>query len=293
MPVTTGPYVFTDDETRRLFSAIDSPADVLLLEQGAGRPGAVQGALRHRAAGLEALHLKPGRRGHRRGDVADPRLQNGQGRTIPITARLAAAQMPTARPRTRPVSHHHLFYSRAAGSPINRGERVCEVPRLPRHDAGIPTSPAAPTALAAPRLAVPNLRRWAANGADLAVMLPYLACCMGYTDLRGTRYYLRLTADAYPTCWPESGPVRLRHPHRPRTSDEPPAHRHRTWRALAGKFFTDYLAGQRSYSPRTIASYRDAIKLLLLWLRDGDTYHRRNYAWRTSTGPGCYGSWTG
>ena len=38
-------------------------------------------------------------------------------------------------------------------------------------------------------------------------------------------------------------------------------------RALA-KFFTDYLAGQRGASPRTIASYRDGLKLLLLWLRD-------------------------
>jgi hypothetical protein len=29
-------------------------------------------------------------------------------------------------------------------------------------------------------------------------MLPYLACYMGHADLRGTQYYLRLTADAYP-----------------------------------------------------------------------------------------------
>jgi integrase/recombinase XerD len=46
--------------------------------------------------------------------------------------------------------------------------------------------------------AVANLRRWAAGGADLSVMLPYLACYMGHADLRGTQYYLRLTADAYP-----------------------------------------------------------------------------------------------
>ena len=43
-----------------------------------------------------------------------------------------------------------------------------------------------------------NLRRWAADNADLAVMLPYLACYMGHADLRGTQCYLRLTADAYP-----------------------------------------------------------------------------------------------
>jgi integrase/recombinase XerD len=45
---------------------------------------------------------------------------------------------------------------------------------------------------------ITSLRRWAAEGADLAVMLPYLACYMGHADLRGTQYYLRLTADAYP-----------------------------------------------------------------------------------------------
>lgn len=34
------------------------------------------------------------------------------------------------------------------------------------------------------------------------------------------------------------------------------------------KFFTDYLAGQRAASPRTVASYRDAMKLLLTWFKD-------------------------
>ena len=29
-------------------------------------------------------------------------------------------------------------------------------------------------------------------------MLPYLCAYMGHADLRGTQYYLRLTADAYP-----------------------------------------------------------------------------------------------
>ena len=46
--------------------------------------------------------------------------------------------------------------------------------------------------------AVQNLRRWAADGTDLAVMLPYLSAYMGHADLRGTQYYLQLTADAYP-----------------------------------------------------------------------------------------------
>ena len=36
------------------------------------------------------------------------------------------------------------------------------------------------------------------------------------------------------------------------------------------KFFTDHLAGERAASPRTVASYRDAIKLLLTWFKDAE-----------------------
>ena len=43
---------------------------------------------------------------------------------------------------------------------------------------------------------------------------------------------------------------------------------------LAGRwlarFFTSYLAGERAASPRTVASYRDAIKLLLTWFKDAE-----------------------
>jgi integrase/recombinase XerD len=43
---------------------------------------------------------------------------------------------------------------------------------------------------------------------------------------------------------------------------------------LAGRwltrFFIDHLAGERAVSPRTIASYRDAIKLLLTWFKDAE-----------------------
>jgi integrase/recombinase XerD len=36
------------------------------------------------------------------------------------------------------------------------------------------------------------------------------------------------------------------------------------------KFFIDHLAGERAASPRTMASYRDAMKLLLTWFRDAE-----------------------
>jgi integrase/recombinase XerD len=36
------------------------------------------------------------------------------------------------------------------------------------------------------------------------------------------------------------------------------------------KFFIDHLAGERAASPKTMASYRDAMKLLLTWFRDAE-----------------------
>jgi integrase/recombinase XerD len=36
------------------------------------------------------------------------------------------------------------------------------------------------------------------------------------------------------------------------------------------KFFASHLAGERAASPKTISSYRDAIKLLLTWFRDAE-----------------------
>ena len=51
----------------------------------------------------------------------------------------------------------------------------------------------------------------------------------------------------------------------PRQQPAPPPDLAGRWLA---KFFTDYLAGERAASPRTIASYRDAMKLLLTWFKN-------------------------
>jgi hypothetical protein len=51
------------------------PGDVLLLEQGAGRPGPVQGVVWRRAEGLRGAEPDPAGRGHERRDAADPRFE--------------------------------------------------------------------------------------------------------------------------------------------------------------------------------------------------------------------------
>jgi integrase/recombinase XerD len=125
--------------------------------------------------------------------------KNGQGRTVPVTGRLAAtldAYITAAHPA--PETSDYVFYTAAAGRPVNQATVYTRF-RGYLADAGIPHFTGGPHPHSLRHgFAVANLRRWAAGGADLAVMLPYLACYMGHADLRGTQYYLRLTADAYP-----------------------------------------------------------------------------------------------
>lgn len=193
------PYVLTDDEVRRLFAAIDTQpisaysnkalVDPVLFRMLYGAGLRVSEALNLRLSDVDTraatLHIRD--------------TKNGAGRRIPITGRLAAAlQGYTVAAHRAPERSDYVFYSRAAGRPINQATIYVRF-RGYLADAGIAHFTGGPHPHSLRHgFAVTNLRRWAAGGADLTVMLPYLACYMGHTDLRGTQYYLRLTADAYP-----------------------------------------------------------------------------------------------
>ena len=193
------PYVLTDDEVRRLFAAIDTQpmssysnkalVDPVLFRMLYGAGLRVSEALNLRLSDVDTsvatLHIRD--------------TKNGAGRRIPITGRLTAAlQGYTAAAHPAPEHSDYVFYSRAAGRPINQATVYTRF-RGYLADAGIAHFTGGPHPHSLRHgFAVTNLRRWAAGGADLTVMLPYLACYMGHADLRGTQYYLRLTADAYP-----------------------------------------------------------------------------------------------
>jgi integrase len=193
------PYVLTDDEVRRLFVAIDTQpmsaysnkalVDPVLFRMLYGAGLRVSEALNLRLSDVDTsaatLHIRD--------------TKNGAGRRIPITGRLTAAlQGYTAAAHPAPEHSDYVFYSRAAGRPINQATIYVRF-RGYLADAGIAHFTGGPHPHSLRHgFAVTNLRRWAAGGSDLSVMLPYLACYMGHADLRGTQYYLRLTADAYP-----------------------------------------------------------------------------------------------
>jgi len=193
------PYVLTEDEVRRLFAAIDSQAMSCYSNKAIVDPVLFRVLY---GAGLrvsEALKLTLSDVDTSVGTLRIRDSKNGQGRTIPITGRLTAtlnAYIAAAHPARE--QDDNLFYSRAADRPIHQATVYIRF-RGYLVDAGIPHFPGGPHPHSLRHgFAVANLRRWAARGADLAVMLPYLAYYMGHADLRGTQYYLRLTADAYP-----------------------------------------------------------------------------------------------
>lgn len=193
------PYVLTDDEVRRLFTAIDSQPMSSFTNKAVVDPVLFRVLY---GAGLrisEALNLTLADVDTNDGVVKIRDSKNGAGRTIPVTRRLAAtlgAYLTAAHPS--PDAGDHVFYGRGPGRPLSQAGVYVRF-RGYLADAGIPHFAGGPHPHSLRHgFAVTNLRRWAAEGKDLAVMLPYLACYMGHADLRGTQYYLRLTADAYP-----------------------------------------------------------------------------------------------
>lgn len=193
------PYVLTDEEVRRLFTAIDSQAISSYSNKALVDPVLFRVLY---GAGLrisEALNLRLPDVDTNTATLRIRDSKNGMSRTVAITSRLAATMavyVVAAHPA--PEDSDYVFYCRGPGRPINQATIYMRF-RGYLADADIPHFAGGPHPHSLRHgFAVANLRRWADDGADLAVMLPYLACYMGHADLRGTQYYLRLTADAYP-----------------------------------------------------------------------------------------------
>jgi integrase len=193
------PYVFSDDEIRRLFHVIDTQPlsempDRALVDPVLFRVFYTTGMRLSEALNLELRDFDPARATI---EIRDGK--NHENRFVPVTGRLAATlESYIAAARPHPESARKLFH---AGDPSRPADKSTVYNRFRRYlaDADIPHFPGGPHIHSLRHgFAVQNPRRWAAGGADLAVMLPYLSAYMGHADLRGTQYYLQLTADAHP-----------------------------------------------------------------------------------------------
>lgn len=193
------PYVFSDEEIRRLFHVIDTQplsesSNRVLVDPVLFRVFYATGMRLSEALNLELRDFDPARA------VIEVRdAKNHENRLLPVTRRLATTlEGFVAAAHPDPEPGHKLFHT---GDPGKRIDQSTIYNRLRRYlaDADIPHFPGGPHIHSFRHgFAVQNLRRWASDGADLTVMLPYLSAYLGHADLRGTQYYLQLTADAHP-----------------------------------------------------------------------------------------------
>jgi integrase/recombinase XerD len=191
--------VFSDDEIRRLFHVIDTQrlsemSNRALVDPVLFRVFYATGMRLSEVLNLQLRDFDPA---HATIEVRDGK--NHENRLVPVTGRLCAtleSYIVAAHPHPEPA--HKLFHT---GDPSTPADKSTVYNRFRRYlaDADIPHFPGGPHIHSLRHgFAVQNLRRWAAAGADLMVMLPYLSAYMGHADLRGTQYYLQLTADAHP-----------------------------------------------------------------------------------------------
>ena len=115
------PYVFTDEEVRRLFTAIDSQPMSSYTNKALVDPVLFRVLY---GAGLrvsEALHLTLADADTSNGTLRIRDSKNGESRTVPVTSRLTATlagYIAAAHPG--PQTSDHVFYSAAPGRPISQ-----------------------------------------------------------------------------------------------------------------------------------------------------------------------------
>lgn len=193
------PYVFSDDEIRRLFHAIDTQPLSEMSNKALVDPVLFRVFYATGMRLSEALNLELRDFDAARATIEVRDTKNHENRLVPVTGRLAATlERYIAAAHSHPEPAHKLFHT---SDPSKSADKSTIYNRFRRYlaDADIAHFPGGPHIHSLRHgFATQNLRRWAADGADLAVMLPYLSAYMGHADLRGTQYYLQLTADAHP-----------------------------------------------------------------------------------------------
>lgn len=192
------PYIFTDDEIKNLFVAIDNwdssfytnrtQVDPLLFRILYGTGMRIS----------EVLNLTVGDFNSDDGILTVYHAKNNKDRLIPISPSLVNQITEYINVMHKfSKSNHHLF-NVGTGSKMD----MSTVYRRFRQyilRAGIPHTKSGPRVHdLRHNFAVKCLKKRVLAGDELTNILPYLAAYMGHSDFRGTQYYLRLTADLYP-----------------------------------------------------------------------------------------------
>lgn len=195
------PHIFTDDETRRMFSAIDNYPQARMSYRNAVDPVLFRFLYGTGVRISEALNLVLKDVNVESGIVTIRAAKNMKDRLIPMADNL------TKRIIIFMNGFHRYSDDRMWLFPgcHNGGMGQMDKSTAYNHFRDYLLMADIPHTAVGPRVhsfrhgfAVKCLKNWVLAGNDLTVMLPYLSAYMGHSDFRATQYYLRLTADLYP-----------------------------------------------------------------------------------------------
>lgn len=195
------PHIFTDDETRRMFSAIDNYPQARLSYRNAVDPVLFRFLYGTGVRISEALNLVLNDVNVESGTATIRAAKNMKDRLIPMTDSLTRRiiifingfhRYSDGKMWLFPGYHNGTMGQMDKSTAYNHFRDYLLMADIPHTAIG-------------PRVhsfrhgfAVKCLKNWVLAGNDLTVMLPYLSAYMGHSDFRATQYYLRLTSDLYP-----------------------------------------------------------------------------------------------
>jgi integrase len=195
------PYIFTDDEIRRLFIAVDNYPQARMSYRNEVDPVLFRFLYGTGVRISEALNLVINDVNIESRIATIRAAKNMKDRLIPMADSLAERILAFMNRFHRysggkmwlfPGCHNGVMGQMDKSTAYNHFRDYLLMANIPHTVVG-------------PRIhslrhgfAVKCLKKWVLAGNDLTVMLPYLSAYMGHSDFRATQYYLRLTSDLFP-----------------------------------------------------------------------------------------------
>ena len=192
------PYIFTSDELKRLFTAIDNYPIANINNRNIIDPVLFRLLYGTGLRVSEALNLQIKDVNLNEGVLTIRQAKNNRDRLVPMTQSMTERMTIMTE-----VIHHfkeknYFFFPNTKGNRIDKSTVYCRF-RDYLLMADISHTKAGPRVHdLRHNFSVKCLKRWVLSGEDITNIMPYLAAYLGHSDFRGTQYYLRLTADLYP-----------------------------------------------------------------------------------------------
>lgn len=192
------PYIFTQEELQRLFTAIDSYPVSKHSNRNTVDPVLFRLLYGTGLRVSEALNLKVKDVNLKEGILTIRHAKNNKDRLIPVAQSLSKRMIDLAVKMHRFSDETAYFFLNTLQNRIDQSTIYCRF-RDYLLMADISHTAAGPRVQdLRHHFAVSCLKKWVLSGEELTNIMPYLAAYMGHSDFRGTQYYLRLTADLFP-----------------------------------------------------------------------------------------------